>query len=54
MAPPRVIYVSCNPESLADDLPGMLQCGYVVEEVRAVDMFPHTEHVEAVVRLKLA
>ena len=54
MAPPRVIYVSCNPESLAAELPGMLQCGYVVEEVRAVDMFPHTEHVEAVVRLKLA
>ena len=54
MAPPRVIYVSCNPESLAAELPGMVQCGYVVEEVRAVDMFPHTEHVEAVVRLKLA
>jgi|GEM_PF-5353991 len=54
MAPPRVIYASCNPESLAAELPGMLQCGYVVEEVRAVDMFPHTEHVEAVVRLKLA
>lgn len=54
MAPPRVIYVSCNPESLAAELPGMIQSGYVVEEVRAVDMFPHTEHVEAVVRLKLA
>jgi len=54
MAPPRVIYVSCNPESLAAELPGMIQSGYVVEEVRAIDMFPHTEHVEAVVRLKLA
>ena len=53
MAPPRVVYVSCNPESLAAELPGILQCGYVVEELRAVDMFPHTEHVEAVVRLKL-
>lgn len=53
MAPPRVVYVSCNPDSLAAELPGILQCGYRVEELRAVDMFPHTEHVEAIVRLKL-
>ncbi len=51
MAPPRVVYVSCNPESLAAELPGIAQCGYTVEEVRAVDMFPHTEHIEAIVRL---
>jgi 23S rRNA (uracil1939-C5)-methyltransferase len=51
MAPPRVIYVSCNPESLAAELPGILQCGYEVDALRAVDMFPHTEHVEATVRL---
>lgn len=54
MAPPRVVYVSCNPESLAAELPGIVQCGYAVEELRAVDMFPHTEHVEAIVRLRLA
>ncbi|MEQ1726859.1 MAG: 23S rRNA (uracil(1939)-C(5))-methyltransferase RlmD [Vicinamibacterales bacterium] len=54
MAPPRVVYVSCNPESLAAELPGIVQCGYEVDELRAVDMFPHTEHVEAVVRLRLA
>ena len=54
MAPPCVVYVSCNPESLAAELPGIVQCGYEVDELRAVDMFPHTEHVEAVVRLRLA
>lgn len=54
MAPPSVVYVSCNPESLAAELPGIVQCGYAVDEVRAVDMFPHTEHVEAIVRLRLA
>ena len=53
MAPPRVVYVSCNPESLAAELPGIEQCGYRVDEVRAVDMFPHTDHIEAIVRLSL-
>ena len=51
LAPPRAIYVSCNPESLAEELPGILQCGYEVSAVQPVDMFPHTPHVEAVVVL---
>jgi 23S rRNA (uracil1939-C5)-methyltransferase len=49
--PPRVTYVSCNPESLEAELPGILQCGYRVDDVRAVDMFPHTDHIETIVRL---
>jgi 23S rRNA (uracil1939-C5)-methyltransferase len=51
MRPPRVTYVSCNPEALAAELPGIVQCGYSVTELRAVDMFPYTGHIEAVVRL---
>ena len=51
MAPPRVTYVSCNPDALAAELPGIVECGYRVDALRAVDMFPHTDHVEAVVRL---
>jgi 23S rRNA (uracil1939-C5)-methyltransferase len=51
MAPPRVTYVSCNPDALAAELPGIVQCGYEVDDFRAVDMFPHTEHIEAVVQL---
>jgi 23S rRNA (uracil1939-C5)-methyltransferase len=54
MRPRAVTYVSCNPESLAAELPGIEQCGYAVQEVCAVDMFPHTDHVEAVVRLRRA
>ncbi len=51
LRPARVTYVSCNPEALAMELPGILQCGYQVTQLNAVDMFPHTEHIEAVVRL---
>ncbi len=51
LAPPRAIYVSCNPDSLAAELPVMLQAGYEVSVVQPVDMFPHTPHVEAVVVL---
>jgi len=54
MRPKRVVYVSCNPEALSFELPGIVQCGYTIESVRAVDMFPHTDHLEAVVTLTRA
>lgn len=54
LAPPRAIYVSCNPESLAAELPAILRAGYEVAAVQPVDMFPHTPHVEAVVVLNRA
>ena len=46
--PPRVIYVSCNPEALARDLQFIVRLGYRVESLQPVDMFPHTAHVETV------
>jgi 23S rRNA (uracil1939-C5)-methyltransferase len=49
--PARAIYVSCNPEALSAELPAILEAGYRVDDVAAVDMFPHTDHVETVVRL---
>ena len=49
LAPERAIYVSCNPEALAAELPQILDAGYAVASVEPVDMFPHTPHVEAVV-----
>ncbi|MFN8065167.1 MAG: 23S rRNA (uracil(1939)-C(5))-methyltransferase RlmD [Vicinamibacterales bacterium] len=52
LRPARVTYVSCNPDSLSAELGGILQCGYKIEDLAAVDMFPHTDHVEAIVRLR--
>lgn len=47
---PVVVYVSCNPTTLAADAAGLLAGGYRAERVTAVDMFPQTPHVEAVAR----
>jgi len=50
--PARVIYVSCNPETLARDLGVAARHGYAVASLQPVDMFPHTPHVETVAVLR--
>ncbi|WP_306303989.1 23S rRNA (uracil(1939)-C(5))-methyltransferase RlmD [Desulfosarcina cetonica] len=50
MAPPKIVYVSCNPATLARDVLALKE-HYQVAEVQPVDMFPHTFHVESVARL---
>lgn len=52
LSPKKVIYVSCNPETLARDLRYLTKNGYKVRKIQPVDMFPHTEHIENVVLLK--
>ena len=49
MRPQRVVYVSCDPATLARDLKAFFQSGYVPQKVTPIDMFPRTAHVETVV-----
>ncbi len=49
--PARVVYVSCNPEALVREMPQIVASAYRVDRVQAVDMFPHTGHIETVLTL---
>ena len=51
MQPDRVVYVSCNPSTLARDLAYLNERGYKCVEIQPVDMFPHTMHVECVAKI---
>ncbi len=53
LAPSRIVYVSCNPTTQARDLKTLCEGKYRLDVVQPVDMFPHTYHIENVVRLTL-
>ena len=50
--PRRIVYVSCNPTTLAPNAAQLVEAGYVLRRVRPVDMFPQTPHIEAVALLE--
>ena len=50
--PNRIVYVSCNPETLARDLKYLTKNGYQVKRIKGCDMFCHTEHVECVIMMQ--
>ena len=52
MKPQRIVYVSCNPATLARDLAILKELGYLAQEVQPVDLFPQTSHVENVCLLR--
>ena len=52
LAPARIVYVSCNPATLARDLKDFAALGWQPAEVTPYDMFPHTPHIESVTRLE--
>ena len=53
LRPQRIVHVSCNPASLARDLALLCESAYTLLRVKAVDMFPHTSHIEVVAELRL-
>jgi 23S rRNA (uracil1939-C5)-methyltransferase len=50
--PKRIVYVSCNPSTLAPNARQIADAGYALESVAPVDMFPQTPHIEAVAQFK--
>ncbi len=52
LMPRRIVYVSCNPATLARDVKNFVAQGYALAETRPFDMFPHTPHIECVSRLE--
>ena len=49
LKPERIVYISCNPSTLARDAKLLTDGGYEVKAVQPVDMFPHTAHVESII-----
>ena len=54
LAPERIVYISCNPQTQVRDLEFLQKHGFVVRAVQPVDMFPHTDHIETIALISRA
>lgn len=54
LAPPKIVYISCNPETQARDLGRLAAGGYRISAIQPVDLFPYTNHIETVVLMSKA
>lgn len=52
LKPPKLLYISCNPTTQAENMEVLLQMGYTIKAVQPVDQFPHTVHIENIVILE--
>jgi 23S rRNA (uracil1939-C5)-methyltransferase len=52
IAAPAVVYVSCDPATLARDLRALIASGYAIQSITLADLFPQTFHLETVVQLR--
>ena len=52
LAPKSLAYVSCDPSTLARDLPGLLSAGYRITQAHLIDLFPQTFHIETILRME--
>jgi 23S rRNA (uracil1939-C5)-methyltransferase len=50
--PSRIIYISCNPSTLARDIKLLTSAGYILKDIKMFDMFPQTYHIESVACLE--
>ena len=53
LSPEKIIYVSCNPATMARDIEMLVNEKYMIKELQPIDMFPHTPHIECVTTLIL-
>jgi 23S rRNA (uracil1939-C5)-methyltransferase len=54
IAAPAMVYVSCDPATLARDLRSLIASGYAIQSITLADLFPQTFHLETVVQLRRA